>query len=129
MKHLYFMFPTHHIQSTYPARLSSWLRRKTVVSVPYTQTFAHMKIHSGLKLTSWVLVILLKKQNKTKQNTMEQIFMGLPFWLRGDLYHGKVRKDGASPQNHRDTFPHNWVALTQDRHWSEGSCLLMSCPT
>lgn len=38
MKCLYFVFPTHHIQSTHPAWLSSWLRRKTVASIPYTQS-------------------------------------------------------------------------------------------
>lgn len=52
---------------------------------------------------------------------MGQIFMGLPFWLRGDLHHGRIRKDGASPQSHRGSFPYNWVLLTQDRHWFDPS--------
>lgn len=48
------------------------------------------------------------------KNTIGQIFMGLPFWLRGDLHHGRIRKDQVlSPQSHRGSFPYNWVPLTQ----------------
>lgn len=53
---------------------------------------------------------------------MGQIYMALPFCLRGDRRHGRIRKDDASPQSHRGTFPHDWVPLTQDRHWFEEAC-------